>query len=94
MSLRFAYTVAVCASLFAFGCADPGGGGRRDAGPGGSDGGDGGAMDAPDGRPDVSGVCTTAADCPADDGIMCNGEIDCIEGRCLAVNTPTCADEA
>jgi len=65
------------------GCASNGG--TRPGTP--SDGGDAG-----DGSTGDAGAgCTTAADC-VDDGIFCNGTLDCLEGRCVAAPAPDCGD--
>jgi len=38
-----------------------------------------------------AGECMEDSDCP-DDGVFCNGTLSCVEGRCQAMDVPTCND--
>jgi hypothetical protein len=58
------------------------------AGCGGSDAPD--ASAAPDVGRDAAPTCTEDVDC--EDGLFCNGEARCTEGRCVAGTPPACDD--
>ncbi|MFO0680589.1 MAG: hypothetical protein U0234_00995 [Sandaracinus sp.] len=90
-SFRLLVSSALLAALalVSAGCAGGGDGravrpdtGATDAGP----------MDASrDAATDAGMQCMTNADCP-DDHIFCNGVLQCMSGRCLAANLPSCND--
>lgn len=86
----FLGAVSLISACAIAGCADAGhgGGGTRDSGRNDSGFVDG-AIDA-SGDSGV-GSCMTNADCP-DDGIFCNGVVQCQSGRCVAANVPSCND--